>query len=957
MNLKLIRQIRAAFSGDNQRINILCVFFVIMFIVVINRLFDLQIVHGQYYEDNYVQKTIKDVTIPAARGIIYDKNGKVLAYNELVKNITIADIDAYPQTTVGINKRNRMLLNLANILKKYDSNIDSKYFVELDDKGNFFFTTETEKQHRTFIANVYGRLIADLDEGQNFRFRSDISAKEAFEYSKKRYAMDMILDDEGIPIIIDNKTLLDMIGIHYTMRLTSYQKYQPTTIAQRVSSRCATEILENKGQLLGVEVEETSRRRYNYALYFSHIIGYVGRTSERRINELKQKNPQYDINDMVGLLGIEKYMEEYLCGIKGYRRIIVDSSGKILETLEENEPKSGNDVYLTISIEDQVANYHLAEQQLAGIVASKIENRDVDNGRADGSTMMISATDAYYKLIANNVLDKEHFYSINAKYAEKEIYRIFLQEKENVRGIIYKNLMDPRSPIQKDLTTIDQNYLAYVYTYLHTHNNILMSDAIDRDVEEYILWKQDEISLRNFLIKAIEEMWIDTTKIYATDRYGDRDTIYENLVNYIMGELVDNETFDLLVYRLAIKQKFITNRLLLMALYEQEFLEFDEGEYDKISKGNDEYLFTYFIRLIRDLRLKPADLALDPCRASILATDVNSGKVKVMVSYPSYDNNLVANRKYFNSVNNNSSLPLVNISTQTNLAPGSSFKPITAVAALEEYVIVDNYTITCDGIFDEIDPPIRCWAYPYSHGTLTLIEGMKYSCNVFFASLGHYMSLDYDKNYSTDIGLRKLIKYAEMFGLGKKSGIELDELAPTISRQDPERSAMGQGTHAFNNAQLSKYTVALANGGRVYELSILDKVVDKNGNIIKQYEDKLVETLNLKKENIQTVKDGMREVITDGVARFIFRKQGLQICGKTGTAQERKDRPNHGVFVSFCPYYNPELAVNVVIPFGYSSGNAAALANKVYDYMYNTTTFDEVINRNADNIRSVSVSD
>ena len=952
--LYIIKQI---FRGENNRNNILGFIFAVLFLGVLARLFNLQIVNGEYYEQNYVQKSVKVVTIPAARGNIYDVDGNILAYNELVKNITIADVDAYKQNNKDINARNIMLLQLAKILEKYNCNIESRYFIEIDEKGNFEFTTTSEKQHRTFIANIYGRRVEDLDEGRNFQYRSDISAKEAFEHSKHRYAMDYITDNKGNPIIISDKTMLDMIGIHYTMRLTSYQKYQPTTIAENVSSRCASEILENLGNLKGVNVEETSARRYNYAIYFAHIVGYVGQTSEAHIARLKETNDQYDLNDKVGLLGIEKSMEKYLCGIKGYKKIVVDSGGKILETLEEQESKAGADVYVTIKVNDQIANYNLLEQRLAGILGSKIVNRDVSNVRLSSSKMEISAHEAYYHLIDNHVLDKEHFYASDAKYAEKEIYRLFLEAKERAKQIIYTNLMDPNADIQMNLNNTAQNFTAYVYTYLHTHNSILMSDAIDRDVEEYIRWKEDTISLRDFLFKAIEETWIDSTKIYTGERYGDRDAIFESLVAYIMKELNDNEEFDKLVYKFAIKEKYITNRLLIMALFEQGFLEWNDVEYEKISKATDEYMYTYFIRLVRDMKLKPSDLALDPYAGSIVVTDVQTGKLRSLVTYPSYDNNLVYNRKYMEDLNNNKSYPLVCCSTQTQLAPGSSFKPISALAVLEEHKIDRHLTVNCNGIFDEIDPPIKCWAYPYDHGDLNIIDAISNSCNVVFSKYGHMLSYDDRQVYSTDTGLRILQKYCKMFGLDKKSGVEIDELAPTISYTDPERSAMGQGTHAYNNVQLARYTVALANGGRLYDLSLIDKIVDKSGNQLLTFEPKLIEQIPITEESFNTVFEGMRKMVTDGIAKIIFRSQGIQVAGKTGTAQERNDRTNHAVFISFAPVYAPEIAVNVVIPFGYSSGNAAALANRVYNYMYGVTSFEEILTKGTDDIKSISVSE
>ena len=208
--ISIIKQI---FGGDNYKNSILGLILTIAMLTLIGRLFQLQVINGNYYEQNYVQKSVKTVTIPAARGNIYDIDGNILAYNELVKNVTIADVDAYKQNNRDINERNKMLLELAKILEKYNCNIISRYFIEIDENNKFQFTTTSEKQHKTFMANIYGRLVTDLDEGKNFQYRSDLTAKEAFEYSKHRYAMDYITDDNGDPIIISDQTMLDMISI------------------------------------------------------------------------------------------------------------------------------------------------------------------------------------------------------------------------------------------------------------------------------------------------------------------------------------------------------------------------------------------------------------------------------------------------------------------------------------------------------------------------------------------------------------------------------------------------------------------------------------------------------------------------------------------------------------------------------------------------------------------------
>jgi len=115
--------------------------------------------------------------------------------------------------------------------------------------------------------------------------------------------------------------------------------------------------------------------------------------------------------------------------------------------------------------------------------------------------------------------------------------------------------------------------------------------------------------------------------------------------------------------------------------------------------------------------------------------------------------------------------------------------------------------------------------------------------------------------------------------------------------------------------------------------------------------------LNLSPVTWNAVHTGLREVITDGVAKAVFKDQDIPVAGKTGTAQEREDRGNHAVFVSYAPYNNPEISVTVQIPYGYSSGNAAVLANDVYNYCYGKESLDAILASDASNIGTVNVSD
>lgn len=936
--------------------------FSILFGAIIVRLFRLQVIGGREYLDQYKESILKEVSTQGSRGDIYDINGNLLAYNELAYNITITDVDAYPANNSGINQRNIMYLTLARIIEKYGFSIDSKYGVVLDDYGEMRFSTTTPRNHRTFIANVYGRNVSDLDKGQNPKYPSNISAREAFEYSKNRYAFNKMKDEYGNPIVVSEKTMLDMIGIHYTMRLTSYQKYQTTTIASGVSRECAVEIVESSSTLKGVDVEETSVRRYNYAKYFAHIVGYVSAMTPEKLEYMKEIDPDYvyKLSDKIGVWGLEKSMESTLRGNSGYRQMYVNSSGSILDITKEANASAGSDVYTTISIYDQIAVYHLLEQQLAGIIASKIVNEEPDNSKLSSSAMLIAASDAFYQLIANNVLDYNRFSYSNAPFAQREIYQAFQRGKADVLDRVYKDLTDPLTPVLKNLPRDEQNYLVYIFEYLRSKDTgIFIQANVDKDSDEYALWKDNNISLRNYLLKGIEQNWIDITKIYTEEKYINADTIYQAMVNHIIMSIRRDPNFDKLIYKFEIKNKKIKRTHICMALYEQGVLKEDEVAYRKLMNSDDNYAYDFLIDKIQRIEITPAQLALDPCTGSVVITDIHSGKVKALVSYPSFDNNRVTEIGYLDKCNVDQSRPLVSVTTQQQLAPGSSFKPVTALAVLNEGKVTDTELYECTGEYKDIDTPIKCWAWPYSHGKLNIVGAIKNSCNMCFAEYGHRLGLEGldPTTYSMNRGMALIAKYATMLGLSTKSGVELDESMPRISSMDTERSAMGQGTHAFNNAQLAKYTVALANSGTVYKLSIIEKTQDKKGNVLYQFAPVVEQIVDASENAWKTVRQGLREVVYDGIASVIFGKQMITVSGKTGTAEERNDRGNHAVFISYAPFEGPEIAVNVTIPFGYSSGNAASLASRVYDYCYGKISFDKVISQNAKGIKSISVSD
>ena len=943
------------------RIFALGVIFTGLFLVLTVKLFHLQIIEGDDYLQSYIERIEERVEIPGTRGNIYDADGNLLAYNKLSYNVTIRDNGAYDG---DINGRNRMLYGLALILEKHGVEVKSRFEVSANADGNYSYTSSSDAAKRRFIAAVYGVDTERLDD-ESGKYPSDISAYDLFQHAVSRYEFDQMKDDEGHPIIPEEQTAFDMVRILFTMRQTAFRKFERTTIAEGIDEVCMAELLENQAQLQGVDVEESYLRRYNNAKYFAHIVGYTGAVrDENQLAELQKTNPDYTINDTVGATGIEKTMETVLQGTKGERRMYVDSSGQIQEIISETQSEAGDNIYLTIEQNLQIGAYHILEQQLASILASKIVNLPSDQieKTTDASKIVISVDDAYYQLIGNNVLDTAAFSDADAGAAEQQIAAAFASHKENMLAQIRAQLLDPQAGSVSELPRELGAYMVYIYNYLSSADaGIIQTDKMDKLGDTYLAWQNDTISLRDFLYAGISENWIDTTKIKLDDGalYTDADDLYQQLVEFIISSLSEDSGFDKYLYKhMIIARTEITGRLLCMALYEQSVLEMDEGLYQQLAAGNEDTAYAFLIDRILDIDITPAQLALDPCMGSIVITDVNTGDVKALVTYPGYDTNQISNAAYFNRCLNDQSLPLINSATQTNKAPGSTFKPISAVAVLEEHKMTVSDLVDCTGEYTEVDPPIKCWIGKPGHGPLTVEGAIENSCNYSFAAYGHALATNEDGTYSASLGVEKLAKYAAMFGLDRKSGIQIDEKEPHISDEDPERTAFGQATHSFNNVQLARYTAALANNGKLFDLTLLQKETDADGNEVQRFPAQQTGTIELPQETWDTVHSGIRKVITTGVAARVFRGYDtVTIAGKTGTSQEIKTRANHGFFISYAPYENPEIAINVAIPFGYSSGNAANVAKRCYDFYYGKLQLSDIVGMNARGVATINVTD
>lgn len=945
------------------RLFVTVIAFCVLFAILIQRVFYLQIVKGQYYLDNYKLQIRKTREVPGTRGNIYDRNGELLAYNELAYSVTIEDNGDYSSMTLKEKNKiiNETVEEVIDIVESNGDTVISDFGIILNASGNYEFAAQNETSKLRFLADIYGYQTIDelTDKEEN------ASADDIINYLCEDQRYGYGIDQSSM----EKSRILKMVNIRYAISLNSFQKYIPTTIASNVSDETVAEIMENSDRLQGVNIAEDSLRRYTDSKYFASLIGYTGKISQEEYNEKKESSKEYTLTDIVGKSGLEQTMDEELQGTKGKEIVYVDSVGNVIETEKKTDAVAGNDLYLTIDKNLQEATYQIIEEKLAGILVSRIQNiMNYDPASAgDSSKIIIPIDDVYHALFANEVIDTKHFSSTDAKETEKKVAALVAEKKASCIAEVMSQLRDPAAASYKSLSKEMQAYMNYIADdLLMDQAGILSSDAIDTSDKTYIAWTKDEtISLYEYLNYAISKNWINLSEIPQAEteqeKYSDLNEIYGQILTYLEQTLPSDSTFEKLVYRYMIKANELKGKDICRILYEQNVIAFDEGQYQGLESGQiDPYSF--LVGKISSLEITPAQLALEPCSGSAVVTDVNTGEVLACVSYPGYDNNRLANTMdsaYYNKLANDLSSPFYNTATQERTAPGSTYKMLTSVAALTEGIITPSDGVVCEGIFEKVFPNPKCWISPGAHGWLDVTGALQHSCNIFYYEMGYELGVTESgdkkgedgkpaKTYSSDLGIEKLTKYAEMFGLNEKSGLEISESKPQISDTDSVLSAIGQGTNNYTTSQLARYVTAVANRGKVFQLSLLDKTVDKKGNVVKDYQPELRnEITEVSDSTWNAVQQGMEDMVSTTGTFDSLRLEGFQMAGKTGTAQQSETHPDHALFVGYAPSENPEIAVSVRIANGYNSSYTAEIGRDIVKYKYHLGDTEDIVTGSA----------
>ncbi len=334
--------------------------------------------------------------------------------------------------------------------------------------------------------------------------------------------------------------------------------------------------------------------------------------------------------------------------------------------------------------------------------------------------------------------------------------------------------------------------------------------------------------------------------------------------------------------------------------------------------------------------------SLVPHGGAVVALNCNTGEVLAMATYPSYD--ITTYGDDYSKLLKNKASPLWNRAIQSIYAPGSTSKPSTALAALEEKVIDENSSFDCHYSYRYLDMTFSCIANHKDHN-IDVRQALQDSCNIFFYKV------------SQQLGAEKMNTYRELLGLGQATGIELPENTGILDSPSYRtsinqtwrpgftlQSAIGQAANLFTPLQLANYCATIANGGTRYNVNIVKEIksFDLTESVIKKEPTVAVET-GISQENINIVKQGMRRVITNSYTLTNGIGKVVNCAAKTGTSQVEhsingsKKVLTNGFFITFAPYDEPEIAIAVAIEGGQSGASCSSVAQAIYEEYFKTT--------------------
>ena len=898
---------------------------IVLFAIIVLRLFSLQIIHGAQYEESITASVSKELPVTAPRGAIYDRYGRPLAVNKVAYCVQVDG-----SVTLEFNREEQQELAEAlteALWEKGETRTDS---LPITKRAPYRFTfegTEEEKetQEKRWKNNI------GLEKKQR-----DMTAEECLSWLYEQYAPPADFNEAQKRTYVslcmsDDRNLM---ALTLAMKLTDFGEEIVDELPLDTEAPYSFQFNGNKNrekswkESMGMEKEQ---------LYFDSLktLDYL-----RDYFGLPEGLP----NDLIrSTLGIRYSM--YLQRYQQYQTVNVatDVSDKTLAYVEENQDTFPCVIIDTISLREYPQGEYFAH--ILGYIRQMTENDyalyqdDVD---ANGNPIY-SQTD----IVGQDGMEKLFERELNGTDGKVQI------EVDNQGRRM--SVIDSTEPIPgKDLfLTLDSKLQKVAY------------DTLESELRKAVLTKLTTTGKNSVSTLELFQSMINVNHISAQDMlYAEEGTVQHTV--YLRLKQVHPDFSPEQEDAVEVAKEFLLDALekgnisvreLTLMMIEQENLKVTPEEKADIEAGGSP--LSLILKKLGNGEMSPADTGLDPCTGSVFVTQVGTGEVLASVTYPSYDNNELVNtfnNAYYNDLLQDGNTPLVNRPLKQKKASGSTFKMITALAGLETETITADTLITDKGIFKDTGIPYaRCWIYSNTGGThqsLNVAHALEVSCNYFFYELAYRMG-----NVTTGNGansITTLNEYMAAFGLNNYTGLELDEYGPTMASPankeravktfnpdattsqtrwtdgDTIRTAIGQSINSYTPAQVTKYISTLANGGTLYKLHMVDHVQNPDGTLHSEVDETVENVIEFKEENLQTVYHGMWLVTNGakGTLRGIFDDLPVDVAAKTGTAEEDKNRSSHTWFVCFAPYDDPQIAITVMIPFGEGSGTPAPAVAK-----------------------------
>ncbi|BAK56195.1 penicillin-binding protein [Candidatus Arthromitus sp. SFB-mouse-Japan] len=887
--------------------------FVLFFIIII-RLFNLQIIG---FEDNLKLSTYysqRQVSIRASRGEILDKNGEVLATN----------VESYILEYSGINNSDsffEVITEVLDILDKNGEDLYNNFEIKVDPfRFEFAVTSESEirgkelrfKNDRGYydkLKKKYFSSIRDLTDNQKRELEDsiiNIKAEDMFYDLIEEYDLYKLLDSSfemknstGKEIYdklikkFTPKRIRDYVFIRDSIKMNSFSGFNPIILAIDLDKETAFEIMQKEIMLKGITVSPRSIRYYPEGEFASNIIGYIGAIDDNQ-KEKYQKDGYNTSYDTIGKSGIEAIFESNLRGKHGSNIIKVDNNGTKKEDIMQIDPIPGDNIYLTIDKKLQKVTERALNDVMTGL-------QNTGNGHGTGLDTSNATRGAAVVIDVNNgdilslvslpnydpnvfVSDENMTPDIRKQYFAtdlKEFGEEYIESRKlniDVDELFpLSDINDPNSLREDPNDVYPKVFFNYATQGLIPPGSTFKPLTAIAALEEGVIGPNETIK-DNLVFEAYNNKWT-------------------NLVNYTLGDIdvrdalrsSNNHYFYQVAYRLYNKEGF-SNKEGLDILAKWAW-QFGLGR----PPNTTNYISTTGIELIETT-------------GQVFNLQSMKSNVIALSTYNIIDilNKGEFGRYIFNPID---------ISKKTT----DSEKLSKLKKEIKDFV----KKILDEDLPLDVDKGILKEKTDYLNSNL----------NMLFSDIVNYYNEESDTEYTNnDIeNMTNAITEYTIYSLRT----EIYTPGNVIN------ASIGQGISLFTPIQLANYIATLVNGGIRYKLNLVDKIVDIDNNIVKEYKPEILDKVILKSENVDAVIEGMRRVTRNGSTASVFTNGHyfpIETGGKTGTAtfkengmQERVGRAAYGVFVGFAPIDDPKIAVCVVIYDGGHGYFSSYVARAIFE--------------------------